>query len=126
MFKGTEIHPFAKIIGMVDVYEALSHPRTYRKDFIAYEALQKIIQMRNTHFDPSIIKAMIKETIASGRFYLGFCLGHQLLSHVLGCRVGPMSKKSVGFTTGHLTPRGQDHPAFPCPCKNRIGRCWVY
>ena len=61
MFKGTEIHPFAKIIGMVDVYEALSHPRTYRKDFIAYEALQKIIQMRNTHFDPSIIKAMINE-----------------------------------------------------------------
>jgi GMP synthase-like glutamine amidotransferase len=58
------------------------------------------------------LKAMIKETIASGRSYLGFCLGHQLLSHVLGCRVGPMSRKSVGFTTGHLTPRGQDHPAF--------------
>jgi len=58
------------------------------------------------------LKAMIRETVESGRAYLGFCLGHQLLAHVLGCRVGPMSKKSVGFVTGHLTPRGQHHPAF--------------
>jgi GMP synthase-like glutamine amidotransferase len=58
------------------------------------------------------LKAMIRETIDSGRAYLGFCLGHQLLAHVLGCQVGPMSKKSVGFITGHLTHRGQEHPAF--------------
>jgi GMP synthase-like glutamine amidotransferase len=58
------------------------------------------------------LKAMIRETIDSGRSYLGFCLGHQLLAHVLGCQVGPMSQKSVGFTTGHLTPRGQAHPMF--------------
>jgi len=58
------------------------------------------------------LKAMIRETVESGRAYLGFCLGHQLLAHVLGCRVGPMSKKSVGFVTGHLTPRGRSHPVF--------------
>ena len=58
------------------------------------------------------LKAMIKETIASGRSYLGFCLGHQLLAHVLGCRVGPIPKKSVGFVEGPLTPRGRNHPAF--------------
>jgi GMP synthase-like glutamine amidotransferase len=58
------------------------------------------------------LKAMIKEAVASGRAYLGFCLGHQLLAHVLGCRVGPMSRKSVGFITGHLTPRGRAHPVF--------------
>src|SRR5512143_4214529 len=32
------------------------------------------------------LKARIRETIAAGRAYLGFCLGHQLLGHVLGCR----------------------------------------
>jgi GMP synthase-like glutamine amidotransferase len=58
------------------------------------------------------LKSMIRETIASGRAYLGFCLGHQLLAHVLGCRVGPMTRKSVGFITGHLTPRGRSHPVF--------------
>jgi GMP synthase-like glutamine amidotransferase len=58
------------------------------------------------------LKAMIRETVDSGRAYLGFCLGHQLLADVLGCRVGPMSRKSVGFVTGHLTPRGRNHSAF--------------
>jgi GMP synthase (glutamine-hydrolysing) len=58
------------------------------------------------------LKAMIQETITSGRAYLGFCLGHQLLAHVLGCRVGPLARKSVGFITGRLTPQGQAHPVF--------------
>lgn len=58
------------------------------------------------------LKARIKEVIAGGRAYLGFCLGHQLLAQVLGCRVGPLPKKSVGFITGELTPAGLAHPAF--------------
>jgi GMP synthase-like glutamine amidotransferase len=58
------------------------------------------------------LKAAIKETIAGGKAYLGFCLGHQLLGHVLGCRVGPLPKKSVGFITGELTAAGRAHPAF--------------
>ena len=58
------------------------------------------------------LKALIRETVDSGRPYLGFCLGHQLLGHVMGCRVGPMPRKSVGFVTGHLTPRGRAHPVF--------------
>jgi GMP synthase-like glutamine amidotransferase len=58
------------------------------------------------------LKERIREVIASGRAYLGFCLGHQLLGQVLGCRVGPLPKKSVGFITGELTPAGLAHPAF--------------
>jgi GMP synthase (glutamine-hydrolysing) len=58
------------------------------------------------------LKAAIRATIAAGKAYLGFCLGHQLLGHVLGCRVGPLPKKSVGFITGELTAAGRAHPAF--------------
>jgi len=58
------------------------------------------------------LKARIREAIAAGKGYLGFCLGHQLLGDVLGCRVGPLSKKSVGFITGELTPAGAAHPVF--------------
>jgi len=58
------------------------------------------------------LKAAIRETIAAGRAYLGFCLGHQLLGHVLGCRVGPLPQKSVGFITGELTPAGRAHAVF--------------
>ena len=58
------------------------------------------------------LKAAIRELIATGKPYLGFCLGHQLLAHVLGCRVGPLPQKSVGFITGELTPAGLAHPVF--------------
>jgi GMP synthase-like glutamine amidotransferase len=58
------------------------------------------------------LKAMIRETIAKGKSYLGFCLGHQLLAHVLGCQVGALPQKSVGFITGDLTPAGLAHPVF--------------
>ncbi|MCL4500256.1 MAG: type 1 glutamine amidotransferase [Deltaproteobacteria bacterium] len=58
------------------------------------------------------LKAAIREVISSGKAYLGFCLGHQLLAHVLGCRVGPLPRKSVGFITGELTPAGLAHPVF--------------
>lgn len=58
------------------------------------------------------LKARIREVIAAGKAYLGFCLGHQLLGHVLGCQVGPLPQKSVGFITGELTTAGTAHPAF--------------
>jgi GMP synthase-like glutamine amidotransferase len=58
------------------------------------------------------LKALIREALAAGRPYLGFCLGHQLLAHVLGCRVGPLPQKSIGYAMGVLTPAGSRHPAF--------------
>lgn len=58
------------------------------------------------------LKKAIREIIAGGKAYLGFCLGHQLLGDVLGCRVGPLPQKSVGFITGELTAAGQAHPVF--------------
>ena len=58
------------------------------------------------------LKKAIYEIIALGKAYLGFCLGHQLLAHVLGCMVGPLPNKSVGFTTGELAAAGRKHPVF--------------
>jgi GMP synthase-like glutamine amidotransferase len=58
------------------------------------------------------LKAGIREVLAAGKAYLGFCLGHQLLGQVLGCRVGPLPQKSVGFITGELTAAGGAHPVF--------------
>ena len=58
------------------------------------------------------LKEAILEIIARGKAYLGFCLGHQLLGKVLGCAVGPLPQKSVGFTTGELAAAGRVHPAL--------------
>ena len=57
-------------------------------------------------------KAAIRRIIETGRLYLGFCLGHQLLADVLGIKVGPNPRRSVGFIEGQLTPNGRQHPLF--------------
>ncbi len=58
------------------------------------------------------LKDQIKRCIETDRAYLGFCLGHQLLGHVLGAEVGPNPIKSIGFTEGLLTQEGREHPLF--------------
>lgn len=57
--KGNEIHEYAKIIGMVDVYEALSHPRPQRKRFLPYEATKVIVNSSKDMFPPKLIKVLI-------------------------------------------------------------------
>jgi GMP synthase-like glutamine amidotransferase len=57
-------------------------------------------------------KEAIRRIVERGKPYLGFCLGHQLLGHVLGARVGPNIRRSVGFIEGRLTPAGRRHALF--------------
>ena len=97
-----------------EVAEAWHHPLPHLDPFAGLLVLGGSPNVDEEEDFPYLkpLKAMIKEVVASGRSYLGFCLGHQLLAHVLGCQVGPMAKKSIGFITGHLTPRGEAHPVF--------------
>ena len=57
-------------------------------------------------------KTAIRHIVENDKSYLGFCLGHQLLSDVLGLRVGPNTCRSVGFIEGYLTSQGRQHPLF--------------
>jgi GMP synthase (glutamine-hydrolysing) len=57
-------------------------------------------------------KNAIRNIIDNEKPYLGFCLGHQLLSDVIGIKVGPNTCRSVGFIEGHLTTQGRQHPLF--------------
>jgi len=57
-------------------------------------------------------KRFIKRAVAADKPILGFCLGHHLLASVLGAKIGPNFRPSVGFVQGHLTHHGREHPAF--------------
>ena len=56
---GNEIHEYAKVIGIVDVYEALSHPRPQRKRFLPYEATKVIVNSSKNMFPQKLIKALL-------------------------------------------------------------------
>jgi GMP synthase-like glutamine amidotransferase len=57
-------------------------------------------------------KNTIQIAVANEIPYLGFCLGHQLLADVMGAKVGPNHRSSIGFIEGFLTHEGRKHPVF--------------
>jgi len=58
--KAEHIDEYAQIVGMVDVYEALTHKRSYRNNYPPMEAIKIILQDR-TSFSPKILKAFLEK-----------------------------------------------------------------
>ena len=57
--QGEQIGVYAQVIGLSDVYEAMTHRRPYRPAFIPYEAMKTILQDR-PRFDREVVKALIR------------------------------------------------------------------
>lgn len=55
--EGEDIHLFARICSVADVFDALTSTRPYKKAWDFEEAFSFIIQQRGKHFDPSVIDA---------------------------------------------------------------------
>ncbi|MBN2797167.1 MAG: HD-GYP domain-containing protein [Clostridia bacterium] len=58
--KGNEVHPIAQIVGVADVYDAMTSDRPYKRAVPPNEALEYIIGVAGTKFDSSIVDAFIK------------------------------------------------------------------
>ncbi len=67
-----QIPLFGRIISVVDVYDALTSDRAYRKAMLPSQAFEYILSGYNTMFDPQIVEAFIKKVA----FYpVGTCVG---------------------------------------------------
>lgn len=53
--KGEEIDVEGRILAVVDVFDALTHDRPYKKAWSIEEALEEIKRQRERHFDPEIV-----------------------------------------------------------------------
>lgn len=51
---------FAQIIGMADVYEALSHPRSWRRQLHQHDAIKHIMNLKGQEFPPQLVKVMVE------------------------------------------------------------------
>jgi len=58
--KGEEIPLSARIFAIVDVWDALTSERPYRKAWTKKKTLQYIQEQSGLHFDPQIVKAFLK------------------------------------------------------------------
>lgn len=58
--QGDSIDEFSRIVTIVDVYEALTHPRAQRKKFIPYDALKEMVRQKE-RYDKKFLKAWIEQ-----------------------------------------------------------------
>jgi HD-GYP domain-containing protein (c-di-GMP phosphodiesterase class II) len=54
-FKGEEIHPWARMLAVVDVFDAMTGARPYRRPATVAEAMDYICKSAGTHFDPEMV-----------------------------------------------------------------------
>lgn len=59
--KGNEIHEFALIIGIADVYEALTHHRFQRKNLPPFDSMKEILSAERASFPEKVIKALMSK-----------------------------------------------------------------
>lgn len=62
--KSDQIHPFAKIISICDVYDALTSNRSYKKACFPSEAVEYIMGSVGTKFDNEMVSAFLRKIIA--------------------------------------------------------------
>lgn len=53
---GTDIHPFAKWISLIDAYDAMTNPRAYRLSLLPHHALELLYAGAGTQFDVSLVE----------------------------------------------------------------------
>ena len=58
--RGDEISDYAKIVAIAEVYEAITHPRPYRREkIIPYQAVKTIVQTEKNSFAPDLVKVFL-------------------------------------------------------------------
>jgi putative nucleotidyltransferase with HDIG domain/PAS domain S-box-containing protein len=61
--KGEEIPKAARMFAIVDVFEALTSDRPYRKAWSIDQAIQYIIEQKSKHFDPDLVDKFVEFSI---------------------------------------------------------------
>jgi HD-GYP domain-containing protein (c-di-GMP phosphodiesterase class II) len=57
--QGDDINEYAQIIGLADLYEALTHPRPHREKFPHFSAVKEIIKSGKNTFQKPYLKALL-------------------------------------------------------------------
>ena len=59
--RGHEINELAKIIGLLDSYEAMTHSRPYRKALGPSFSAKELLKTKHAAYSPNVIKAFLRE-----------------------------------------------------------------
>jgi response regulator RpfG family c-di-GMP phosphodiesterase len=58
--KGEQIHPYARIVAVADVFDALSHKRVYKDAWPVAKVTEYLREVAGHHLDPHYVDLLIK------------------------------------------------------------------
>jgi response regulator RpfG family c-di-GMP phosphodiesterase len=58
--KGSDIHRYARIVAVADVFDALSHKRCYKEAWPIDEVVMHLREVSGKHLDPLYVELLIK------------------------------------------------------------------
>ena len=106
--KGDQIHPYARMTAVADVYDALTAKRVYKPSMPMYQALLRINKNKGTEFEDEAVKMFIK---ALGVFPVGSVV--ELNTKERGIVFEPNPEDSRKPTVGVLTMPNQKERGAP-------------
>ena len=59
--KGSQIHPFAQVIGLADVFEELVRQRPYRRRMLKHEAIRELMRNERGELSRMVLKAIVEK-----------------------------------------------------------------
>ncbi|WP_425058671.1 hypothetical protein SCACP_33270 [Sporomusa carbonis] len=57
----TDIHEYARIVAIADVYDAITSDRPYKEGILPHEAYEIMMSLADTHFDPAILQIFLSQ-----------------------------------------------------------------
>lgn len=102
--KGTEIHEYARIVGIADVYDALTSDRHFRKRYYPHQAAEFIMGLAGHYFDPKLVELFL-ENIAIYPAGTTVTLSNGQRCIVIDCQKKFPTRPMVRI----LNPGGYDH-----------------
>ena len=58
--KGEEIPLYARMMAIVDVFDAMTHKRVYKDAYSIEDTLDYIVRNKGTHFDPALVDLFVE------------------------------------------------------------------
>tara|TARA_B100001063_G_C16710764_1_gene527868 strand:+ start:83 stop:1111 length:1029 start_codon:yes stop_codon:yes gene_type:complete len=70
--KGEDIHIYGRIVAVVDVFDALTSHRPYKKAWTFEDALNLLIEEKGKHFDPKVVELFVENIDEVKNIYNSF------------------------------------------------------
>ena len=105
---GDDIHPYARMTAVADVYDALTAKRVYKPAMPMHQALLRIHKQKNTEFDEHFVNLFVKTL---GVYPVGSLIELSTKERAVVCEPNPSDSRKP--TVGVLTMPNQKPRAAP-------------